>query len=169
MAFTLTSPSFAAGEMIPALHTCDGPGMSPALAWSDPPRGTKSLALLLEDPDARDESGKHLAFAHWVLYNIPTEAKDLSLGAGSGGELPTGAVEARNETGRAGYFAPCPSEGRHRYVFRLYALDSVLRARSAVTREELVAAIARHVLATAELVALYARQANSSREAPMPT
>jgi Raf kinase inhibitor-like YbhB/YbcL family protein len=166
MAFALTSPSLSSEGMLPTLHTCDGPGVSPPLAWSDVPDGTRSLALVLEDPEAHDESGHSRRFVHWIVYNIDPAAEGLSLGAGSGGELPAGAVEGRNQTGRFGYYPPCPPEGRHRYTFRLYALDSILRERSAVTLEDLEGTIARHMLGRAELVSTYGRQLELSGGAP---
>jgi Raf kinase inhibitor-like YbhB/YbcL family protein len=162
MAFTLTSPSFGAGAVIPVSHTCDGVRLSPPLAWSDQPPGTKSLALIVDDPDAPGGD----AFVHWVVYNIDPAAGGLPMAAGTGDGLPEGAVQGANQTGKAGYYPPCPPQGRHRYVFRLLALDVALPQRDKMTKQELLAATSGHTLGIAELVGTYARQGDVARQAP---
>lgn len=167
MAIELTSSSFGPGEPMPAAHTCDGTGLSPPLAWSALPPATKSLALIVDDPDAKSPGGRGEPFVHWVLYNIPSSTAGLPLGAG-GGDLPPGATEGRNHGGQIGYFPPCPPRGRHRYIFRLYALDSLLPERDAITARELESAMSGRVLATTELIAVYGRQEGTARETPLP-
>ncbi len=167
MAIELSSSSFRPGEPMPAAHTCDGPGLSPPLAWSDLPPGAKSLALIVDDPDAKSPAGAGEPFVHWVVYNVPTSARGLPLGAG-GAALPSGAMEGRNDAGQIGYLPPCPPSGRHRYIFRLYALESMLPQRGAITAKELESSMSGRVLATTELIAVYGRQGESARQAPLP-
>jgi Raf kinase inhibitor-like YbhB/YbcL family protein len=166
MALTLTSSSFGQGEEIPSQHTCGGAGLSPPLAWNEPPRDTKTFALIVDDPDAPDPTGRRGPFVHWLVFNIQQATRGLALGA-SGRDLPRGSIEGRNDAGGIGYFGPCPPAGRHRYVFRLYALDTVLPDGRLLTKAELETVMSGHVLATAELVGRYARQADAGREAPL--
>jgi hypothetical protein len=123
--FELTSRAFAAGAAIPARFTCEGDDLSPPLAWSDPPPGTRSFALVIDDPDAPDPKAPRMTWVHWVVYNLPPDARDLREGAG-GGALPSGARAGRNDWKRPDYGGPCPPVGRHRYFHKLYALDVVL-------------------------------------------
>lgn len=156
-AFRLTSPAFPAGAGIPILHTCEGDDVSPPLAWSDPPAGTKSLALIVDDPDAPDPAAPRMVFVHWVLYNLPPAAGALAQGVAAAA-LPAGARQGSNDFRRAGYGGPCPPIGRHRYFFKLFALDTVLPDLGAATRSQLDAAMQGHVLATAELVGTYQKR-----------
>jgi len=157
MPFTLSSPAFGAGQSIPRRYTCDGEDVSPPLAWSGVPEGTASLALIMEDPDAPDPAAPRRIFVDWVVTGLPPSLTGLPEGA-SGGQLPAGAREGRNDMGGTGYNGPCPSIGRHRYYFRLFALDAEPEVASAQpTKAELEAAMAGHVLATAELVGTYER------------
>lgn len=153
----LGSPSFGPGESIPVQHTADGQNLSPALTWGDLPSGTRSLALLCEDPDA-----PFPPFVHWLVADI---APDLGTGLPQGvapgvmpRELP-GAVQGRNGFGRIGYGGPEPPRGdeSHHYQFTLYALDAPLRLREGFTREELVAAMDGHIVAKGQLVGIYSR------------
>lgn len=154
----LTSPSFRHGDTIPMNHTADGAGLSPALAWSDVPPGTKSLALLLEDPDAPDPMAPQRTFVHWLIYNLPPASGGLALGADRTGGLPRGALLGRNDAGRTQYYGPKPPVGRHRYIFRLFALDDLLPDSLGVcTRAELLEAMQGHLLAEAELMGTYQR------------
>lgn len=153
MSFTLTSPGFEQGKRIPSRYTCDGKDLSPPLAWTDPPPGTRSLALLMDDPDA--PSG---VYSHWVVQGIPPSARSLAEGTGHGATLPPGSVEGRNSGGGSGYSGPCPPKGTHRYFFRLFALDSVPHVEGEATREKLLGAMEGHVIATAELMGPYARE-----------
>lgn len=145
--FTLTSSAFAPGETIPPRHSCDGENLSPPLSWSSPPDGTRSLALIVDDPDAPVGT-----FTHWLAWGIDPEAGGLA----EGEAVP---VEGRNDFGVTGYGGPCPppGHGRHRYFFRLYALDSEVGLPAGASREELEQALDGHVLAVAELVGSYER------------
>lgn len=144
----VTSPAFGYHQAIPAEHTCEGSGVSPPLAWSRVPPGTRSIAILADDPDAPQRT-----FTHWLVTGIPPTTTSL----GKGAALPRGAVAAKNDAGQAGYTGPCPPTGRHRYRFRVYALDVDLG--KATTREELMALVPDRVLATGELVGTYQKQA----------
>jgi Raf kinase inhibitor-like YbhB/YbcL family protein len=145
--FTLTSSAFAPGGMIPPRYTCDGENLSPPLSWSSPPIGTDSLALIMDDPDAPVGT-----FTHWLAWGIAPEARGLAEGQ-------AGPVEGRNDFGLTGYAGPCPppGHGRHRYVFRLYALESKLGLPAGASRQKLEQALKGHVLAVAELVGAYER------------
>lgn len=153
-AFVLTSPAFAPGGSIPRRYTCEGEDVSPPLRWSGIPPGTKSLALLVLDPDAPDPAAPRMTWVHWVLYNLPPDAGGLPEGV-TAATLPPGAREGRNDWKRTGYGGPCPPIGRHRYVHRLHALDTVLPDLREPDRAALERAMSGHVLATAELVGTY--------------
>jgi Raf kinase inhibitor-like YbhB/YbcL family protein len=144
--FALTSPAFAHRALIPRRHTCDGDDVSPPLRWSDPPEGTRALALVVDDPDAPGRT-----FTHWAAW-----------GLAPGGELAEGhaaPVEGRNDFGTRGYRGPCPPPGHgpHRYVFRLYALDRELDVPAGVDKERVEQAARGHALAVAELIGIYER------------
>ena len=111
---------------IPRKYTCDGEDLSPPLSWSGLPAGTKSLALIVDDPDAPDPKAPKMVYVHWVLYNIPADAAGLAE-AIRAADLPRGTLEGLNDWGRTGYGGPCPPIGRHRYFHKLYALDTVFR------------------------------------------
>ena len=151
----ISSSAFPHDGAIPAKYTCDGEDVSPPLAWSEVPAGTKSLALVIEDPDAPDPSAPKMIWVHWVLYNIPAACTDLAEGARA---LPAGTLEGLNDWQRSGYGGPCPPAGRHRYFHRLYALDAALPRLQRPTRPRLEAAMLRHVLAEAALVGTYQRR-----------
>jgi Raf kinase inhibitor-like YbhB/YbcL family protein len=151
----LTSPSFEAGGEIPRRHTCQGEDLSPALAWADVPAGAKTLALVVDDPDAPDPAAPKTTWVHWVVFDIPATATGLPEGVGAG--LPAGARTAKNDWGRAAWGGPCPPVGRHRYFFKLYALDASLPPQGVRTKAELESAIEGHVLAAAQLVGTYAK------------
>jgi Raf kinase inhibitor-like YbhB/YbcL family protein len=121
---TLTSPAFGHEGSIPERHTCEGPDRSPPLEWTGAPAGTKSFALIVDDPDAPDPAAPKRIWVHWIRYNIIPASTGLSEGAGS--EPPVVAREAVTDAGSVGYHGPCPPIGRHRYYFRLYALDTML-------------------------------------------
>jgi Raf kinase inhibitor-like YbhB/YbcL family protein len=148
----LSSSAFAHGQEIPQRYTCEGSDLSPPLSWSGAPEGTKSLALIVDDPDAPDPSAPTTIWVHWVLYNLPAESTGLAEGAHS---LPRGTREGLNDWQRTGYGGPCPPAGRHRYFHRLYALDTVLPDLHRPTRARLEGAMRRHVLAEAELMGTY--------------
>jgi Raf kinase inhibitor-like YbhB/YbcL family protein len=151
---SITSSAFAAGQAIPKKYTCEGGDRSPPLAWSGAPSGTKTFALIVDDPDAPDPAAPKMTYVHWVLYNVPAATVQLAEGA-SGTALPAGAGEGRNDFGRTNYGGPCPPIGRHRYFFKLYALDIELPAGKANDKPALEAAMKGHVLAHAELMGTY--------------
>jgi hypothetical protein len=154
MAFTLSSPNFAHGGEIPTLHTCEGKDVSPALSWSGTPEGTKSFALIVDDPDAPDPKAPKMTWVHWVLYNLPPDGTGLPEAARAP-NLPAGSREGLNDWKRTGYGGPCPPIGRHRYFHKLYALDTVLPDLRSPTKSRLEEAMEGHVLAQAELMGTY--------------
>jgi Raf kinase inhibitor-like YbhB/YbcL family protein len=156
MAFAIRSPAFGHQGPIPRKYTCDGDNVSPPLEWSGPPDGTESLALIVDDPDAPDPAAPKRVFVHWVVYDLPHTTTALPEGA-TRKTLPTGAREGKNDWEQAGYGGPCPPKGRHRYFFRLYAVDVLLGDLGAPSKAELEGTMAGHVLATAELVGTYER------------
>ena len=156
MPLTLTSSAFAQNGAIPAKYTCDGDDTSPPLAWSGVPAGAKSLALIVDDPDAPDPAAPKRVWVHWVVYNLPPGDGSLPEGA-SGGQLPGGAVEGTNDWPRLGYGGPCPPVGRHRYFFKLYALDTALPDSGRATKAELERAMKGHILEQTELMGTYQR------------
>ncbi len=149
MTMKLFSPAFGASEPIPRRYTCDGEDVSPPLRWSGVPDGTRSLALIVDDPDAPDPAAPKMVWSHWVVYNLPPGMDGLPEGIAS---LPAGALDGINDWNRVGYGGPCPPVGRHRYFFRLYALDAVLPNLERPSRQELLQAMQGHVIAEAELV-----------------
>jgi len=159
MALTLllTSAAFVAGGLIPAIHTCDGKDISPPLAWSGIPSGTKSLALIVDDPDAPDPAAPKMTWVHWVLYNIPVVAASLAQGIAPG-DLPAGTREGLNDWKRSGYGGPCPPTGLHRYFHKLYALDVLLPDLGQPTKARLEQAMQGHILGRTELVGVYRRK-----------
>lgn len=156
MSLRLTSSDFSAGGCIPAEHTCDGADRSPSLSWSGAPAGTKSLALVIDDPDAPDPAAPKMTWVHWVLYNIPSETKELGGGALES-QLPRGTRIGLNDWKKASYGGPCPPVGRHRYFHKLYALDVVLPDLGQPTKKQLEQAMLGHILEQCELVGTYAR------------
>ena len=154
MTFTLSSGAFGHNESIPRRFTCEGDDLPPDLAWSNVPSGTKSLALIVDDPDAPDPAAPKLTWVHWVLYNIPPNASGLAIAA-TAGELLGGTQEGLNNWKRAGYGGPCPPIGRHRYFHKLYALDAILPDLGKPTKAQLEKAMTGHVLAKAELIGTY--------------
>ena len=152
MSMVLTSAVFQDGERIPSKYTCDGDGISPPLAWSGAPKGTKSIALILDDPDA-----PRGVFTHWVIFNIPATDNSLHENVPAVGTLSNGATQGSNSGGRIGYTSPCPPSGTHHYVFHLYALDMQLNLQAGATEQDLLAAITGHILAEAKLTGLYSR------------
>jgi Raf kinase inhibitor-like YbhB/YbcL family protein len=156
MPFQLLSSTFAHGGSIPRRYTCDGQDLSPALHWSDAPAGTQSFALIMDDPDAPDPSAPKMVFVHWVLYNLPPGITRLKEGFTSS-DLPAGAALGLNDWKRAAYGGPCPPTGRHRYFFKLYALDSKLPALGRPGKADLERAMRGHVLGEAVLIGTYQR------------
>ncbi len=153
----LTSPAFPAGGAIPAAHTCEGADRSPALAWAGVPPGTRSLVLIVDDPDAPDPAAPRMTWVHWVLYNLPADTAGLPE-AVAPAALPPGTLEGVTDFRRTGWGGPCPPIGRHRYYFRLYALDCVLPDLGRPARARVDQAMAGHVLAQAELMGTYQKR-----------
>ena len=151
---TLTSPAFPPDGEIPQRYTCEGKDLAPPLQWTGVPDETRSLVLIVDDPDAPDPKAPRVTWVHWVLYDIPVRADSLPEGATTAG-LPAGTREGLNDWRRTGYSGPCPPIGRHRYVHKLYALDIVLPDLGEPTKAQLEAAMDGHVLARAELVGTY--------------
>ena len=153
----ITSPAFAANAELPAKFTCQGANVSPPLAWADLPAGTKSLALIVDDPDAPDPAAPKRTWVHWVLYDLPPQTTELPE-AVAASALPAGTREGTNDWKRTGYGGPCPPIGRHRYFHKLFALDIVLPDLKQPTKAALEKAMHGHVLGHAELVATYQKQ-----------
>ena len=154
MTLILSSQAFSHGGNIPRRFTCEGEDVSPDLAWSNVPPATKSLALIVDDPDAPDPAAPKLTWVHWVLYNIPPAANCLQAAVATA-ELPRGTKEGLNDWKRTGYGGPCPPIGRHRYFHKLYALDAALPDLGKPTKAQVETAMAGHVLAKTELVGTY--------------
>lgn len=153
MRFELTSSAFKDQKPMDARFTCQGAEVSPPLAWQGAPAGTKSYALILDDPDAPDPAAPQRTWVHWVLYDIPAAVGSLAEGASE--KLPTGTREGSNDWGKTGYGGPCPPTGRHRYFHKLYALDVVLPDLHNPTKAQLEAAMKGHVLAETQLLGTY--------------
>jgi Raf kinase inhibitor-like YbhB/YbcL family protein len=156
MTMTLYSPAFEQMHDIPAQHTCDGMNTSPPLYWSGIPHGAKSLALVVDDPDAPDPAAPQLTFVHWVLYNIPPESGGLEEDVAPD-SLPPGTEVGLNDWQDKAWGGPCPPKGRHRYFFKLYALNSTLPHLKRPSKRALEEAMEGHVLAQAQLIGLYQR------------
>jgi Raf kinase inhibitor-like YbhB/YbcL family protein len=150
----LQSTAFNAMGAIPQKYTCEGQDTAPPLAWSEVPAGTKTFALIVDDPDAPDPKAPKMTWVHWVLFDLPASANALPEG---GKPLPAGAREGLNDFKRKGYGGPCPPVGRHRYFFKLYALDTQLEL-DAPTKAQLEAAMKGHILAHAELIGTYEKK-----------
>jgi Raf kinase inhibitor-like YbhB/YbcL family protein len=161
MTLKLGSPAFESEHPIPSRHTCDGDNLSPPLSWDDIPEGTQTLALLVEDPDAPDPLAPTRIFAHWIVYNIPPDASGLPENADASG-LPRGARAGKNDFGQQRWGGPCPPVGRHRYFFKLYALDSPLPTAKPLSRTGLLDCVEGHVLGYAELMGTYQKRASAA-------
>jgi len=154
MSLVLTSTAFSDQQKIPRQYTCEGEDISPPLAWSGVPQGTRSLVLIVDDPDAPDPQSPKMVYVHWVLYNLPADSTGLPEDVASQG-LPSGTLEGINDWKRAGYGGACPPIGRHRYFHKLYALDITLPDLNNPTKAQVMAAIEGHVIAQTELVGTY--------------
>jgi Raf kinase inhibitor-like YbhB/YbcL family protein len=153
MVMTLNSPAFKQNGHIPSKYTCEGEDVSPPLAWEGVPSGTKSLVLIIDDPDAPDPKAPKMVWVHWIVYNILPDTESLPENAGEA-RLPQGAVLGRNDFKKTSYGGPCPPVGRHRYFHKLYALDIKLDLAGA-TKSQIERAMQRHVLAKTELIGTY--------------
>lgn len=159
MTLSLKCNAFAPGGAIPKRYTCEGDDVSPPLVWSGLPAGTKSLALIVEDPDAPDPAAPQTTWVHWILYNLPASATSLAENASRQG-LPPGTLTGRNGWGRSGYGGPCPPVGRHRYFHRLFALDVLLPHLRDPGKSTIEKAMRGHVLAEAALMGTYEKAAH---------
>jgi Raf kinase inhibitor-like YbhB/YbcL family protein len=159
MAFVLSSPAFDHDSEIPKRYTCEGADISPPLRWSGAPQGTRSFALIVSDPDAPDPRAPKMTWVHWVVVDIPGDALELVEDTAGRG-LPQGAYHGLNDWKRAAYGGPCPPIGRHRYVFRLYALSTSLPDLRKPTAAKVLTAMKGHVIAQAQLVGTYQKQAS---------
>jgi len=154
MNFKLSSDVFADGAEIPKKYTCQGDDISPPLQWQQVPQGTRSLALIIHDPDVPDPAKAVRIWVHWVLYNLPPSATALPERT-TADNLPAGTLEGVNDWNRTGYGGPCPPIGRHRYIHRLYALNCMLDNLRQPTKDRLEAAMQGHIIAEAELIGTY--------------
>jgi Raf kinase inhibitor-like YbhB/YbcL family protein len=154
MTLALRSSTFQHNSTMPALYTCEGENISPPLSWGAPPAGTKSLVLIVDDPDAPDPAAPKMTWVHWVLYNLPPIATTLQAGVNEV-ELPAGTLVGINDRKNVGYNGPCPPVGTHRYFHKLYAVDIVLPDLRAPTKADVLTRIEGHVLEYSELVGLY--------------
>ncbi len=153
MNIELKSTAFEEGAMIPKLYTCDGKDISPPLSWSGVPAGAKSIALIMDDPDAPRGT-----WVHWVLFNIPPDTKSLAENVPRTASLANGAKHGKNSWPKLGYGGPCPPGGIHRYYFKVYALDTVLSLESGITKAQLLKAMEGHILAEGQLMGRYTRK-----------
>ncbi|SRR6266404_1501616 len=158
MSIKVMSPAFQPGGPIPSKYTCEGQDISPPLAWSGAPSSTKSFALIVDDPDAPDPAKPQRVYVHWVVYNIPATTTSLPENASKTGS-PKGAVQGKNDWGKPQYGGPCPPIGRHRYFFKLYALDAELSGLSSPTKADLERAMKGHVVDAGELIGTYQKAA----------
>jgi Raf kinase inhibitor-like YbhB/YbcL family protein len=149
----ISSPAITEGGQIPSKYTCDGQDVSPPLEWRDFPAGTKSFALICDDPDAPGGD-----WVHWVVYNIPAAVPRLDENVRRDPEFANRMRQGNNDWPRIGYGGPCPPSGTHRYFFKLYALDTILDLRPGATKAQLLKAMQGHVLAEATLIGKYRRQ-----------
>lgn len=150
---SISSEAFKENGTIPDEYTCEGEDISPPLSWQGLPAGTKSIALIADDPDAPGR-----AFVHWVIYNIPANTQKLAKGIPGQEKLADGSLQGMTDFGRAGYGGPCPPHGKpHRYFFKIYAIDRILDLSSGASREDVEDAMKGHILAKGELIGKYAR------------
>jgi Raf kinase inhibitor-like YbhB/YbcL family protein len=153
MSIELTSTAFQKETTIPQQYTGDGADQSPPLRWSEPPSGTRSIALICDDPDAPRGT-----WSHWVLFNLPAQTRELEEGTPTAATLPSGAKQGKNDFGKIGYGGPAPPKGKsHRYFFKLYALGVVVELPPGATKAQLEAAMKGHILAEGQLIGMYKR------------
>lgn len=157
MPFILTSAAFEHNGAIPSRHTCDGMNVSPQLSWSGVPANTRSLVLIVDDPDAPDPKAPKMTWVHWVLYNIPPDTTGLSEDIAAEA-LPAGTLQGKNDWQKLGYGGPCPPIGTHRYFHKLIALNAVLPDLKSPTKAVLEGMIQGYIIDRVELVGRYQRQ-----------
>ena len=154
MSMSIHSPAFKNNGAIPVQFTCVGSDISPALHWSNVPSTAKSLALIVDDPDAPDPTAPKMTWVHWVLFNLHPDCQGLGE-AILPGALPEGTVQGLNDWNRTGYGGPCPPIGRHRYFFKLYALDTALKDLKKATKAQLETAMQGHIIESAQLMGTF--------------
>ena len=152
MSITIKSNSFKEGELIPKKYTCDGENISPPLEWNEIPEGTKSFAIICDDPDAPMGT-----WVHWVIYNIPPLTNNLKENISFEKVLEDGTIQGKNDFGKIGYGGPCPPSGIHRYFFKIYALNDMLKLGPGSTKEELLHAMEEHIISEGKLIGKYSR------------
>jgi Raf kinase inhibitor-like YbhB/YbcL family protein len=152
MEIKITSSAFEEGGLIPAKYTCDGADVSPPLQWDAVPQGSKSIALICDDPDAPMGT-----WVHWVLFNLPAETNELAENISADKILPNGARQGVSDFGRIGYGGPCPPGGTHRYFFKIYALDAKIGLEAGANKRRLLKAMEGHILEQGQLVGKYKR------------
>ncbi len=152
MEIIIKSPAFVPGGKIPWKYTCDGMDISPPLTWTSGPEGTKTFALICDDPDAPMGT-----WVHWVLFNLPADITEFSENVPPERELENGAKQGMNDFRKIGYGGPCPPGGIHRYFFKLYALDAEINLEAGATKEELLKAMEGHILAEGQIIGRYER------------
>lgn len=157
MTLVITSSAFLHQTEIPTQYTCEGRDVSPPLSWSDMPPGTQSLTLIVDDPDAPDPAAPKMTYVHWVLYNLPVTSMGLKE-AVSSVELPPGTEQGINDWNKIGYGGPCPPTGKHRYFFKLYALDVTLPKIATPTKANVEKAMEGHIISKTELVGTYQKK-----------
>ena len=150
MSFEISSPAFAKGGAIPSDFSCNGRDVSPAISWTEPPAGTQSFALIMDDPDAPMGT-----WVHWIIFNIPASTRNLTEGVPTDPQLSDVSLQGKTSAGSSGYHGPCPPSGTHRYFFKLYALDTTLSLSANADKKELLAAMEGHILANAELMGTF--------------
>ncbi len=150
--FLLTSSNFSEGQPIPVEHTCQGSDQSPQLQWTNPPVGTKSFVIIVDDPDAPDPKAPKVTWVHWVLFNIPSDVSSIHQKTTS---LPKGGLSGYNDWNKIGYKGPCPPIGKHRYFHKIYAIDTVITFDKTPTKKELLISIDGHILGQAQLIGTY--------------
>lgn len=153
MAISVSSSAFQEGGMIPAKYTCDGQDISPPLKWAGEPEGTRSIALISDDPDAPMRT-----WVHWVVWNIPPSVHELAENVWPDPELPDGSRQGITDFNRPGYGGPCPPSGVHRYYFKVYAMDTKLNLPSSTRKADLLKAMKGHILAEGQLMGKYSRR-----------
>lgn len=154
MVLHVSSPAFNEGDRIPIKYTCEGQDVSPPIVWSEPPVGTQSLVLILEDPE--DSTAPGGVFTHWVLFNIPSDTCEIAGDISTQAELFNSALQGKNDFGRIGYCGPCPNgSGPHRYRFTLYALNCSLDLNVGASKKQVLDGIQGHILAQGELTGIY--------------
>lgn len=155
MDFDIRSSVFDNNGIIPSEYTCEGRDVSPPLSWDDVPEGTKSLVLIVDDPDAPDPNAPKMTWVHWVVYNLPPDTSGLAEAASTSGSLPAGTAQGINDWDKSSYGGPCPPIGRHRYFYKLYALDTLLGNINKPTKSAIESAMKDHIIGATEIVGTY--------------